>query len=132
MGIVTDHDQELKARDEKIEELEHALTALRTAIAEHCEAFGLQSFDASGLYDVRHQIERLLEGKDLDNGIEYPGITGEVEALVWLAQFAGTDGVKTKKYFARLSYPKAHAVRMLPKVETYRVEHQRDGLNYEG
>lgn len=105
MATVTDHSQELEARDARIEELEHQLTTLQVAIAEHCEAFGLQSFDATGLHDVRHQVERLLAGKDLDCGIEYLGITGEIEALVWLAQYAGTDGEKTKKYFARLSYP---------------------------
>ena len=107
--VVTDHVQEVKALEAQIELLQHENTQLLVAVREHCEAFGHEANDACGLHDVRNQIERLLAGHDLDNGIDYHGITGEIEALVWLAQFSGTDDEKTEEYFARLSYPKRDA-----------------------
>lgn len=102
MGTVTDIDQ-LKARHAaEAEELRHERDTLTIAIAEHVEALGGEGNDGDALRDSLGQIERLLAGKDIDAGLNLQGVAGQVEALVWLNQFAGTDNEKTEAMQARL------------------------------
>ena len=77
-----DHDEELHNARARIEELEAALQTQREAIADATEQLGHEGFGADDLRDAVGIVSRLLEGKDLDCGIEYVGIAAEVEKLV--------------------------------------------------
>ena len=100
---MTDQDQIIEQLRRELEALTHERDALNEAIAEHVEALGGEGNDATALEDSRRQLERLIAGDDLDCGVEFEGIAGQVEALTWLVHFAGTDNAKTEIYHARLS-----------------------------
>ena len=107
---MNDYSRTIEQLRQQVEALTYERDALLVAIAEHVEALGGEGNDATALEDSRHQLERLIVGDDLDCGIEFEGIAGQVEALSWLVGLVNVADPKAKSYYAK--------VRALPDTES--------------